>query len=70
MPPDRELEFAVDLVPFLAGQSDFSGHAIYAYLILGQPIHSQNNVQLYRLNDYQGSWKIDSIDTDFQITAD
>ena len=40
-------------LPFLAGQSDFSGRAVYADLILGQPIHTQDNIQLYRLNDYK-----------------
>ena len=54
----------------LAGQVDFSGRTIYAHLVLSQPIHTQDNIQLIRLNKYQRGWKTDFVDTDFQIAAD
>ena len=51
-------------------QGDFSGRTIYAYSILSQPVHSQNNIQLGGLDDYQSGWKPDSLDIHFQFFVD
>ena len=53
----------------LAGQVDFLGRTIYAYLVLSQPIHTQDNIQFFRLNQYQRRRETDFVDPNFQIAA-